>query len=175
MRRVSQILFLFVLISLTIIAQANSRTSPEQNKFRIYIETNLGTNITNVSFSGISSRRKSFNTFAWNVNLGYQFLPNIAAEVGYSQLTTSPTLNLLDLVAKATVPVAKNCSLFGKLGAGFWFNYNRSNNSNQAALLIGGGSEYRLSQRVAINVQLIGVLSQFTSTGLLTAGAAYYF
>lgn len=91
-----------------------------------YLEGNLGSaHLSNVDYEGGASN----NGFAWNLNLGYKFMPYAAIEGGYTSYTQSTivfdgfTLARIsrysyDIAGKGILPIQDSgFELFAKLGA----------------------------------------------------------
>lgn len=83
---------------------------------------------------------------------GYQFHPNIAAEVAYSLLADqgSTEIKALEAVAVGTFPIANQLSVFGKLGLA---NINVEVgpfDDDETELTWGVGLQYDVSQRLGV-------------------------
>jgi len=132
-----------------------------------YVEANAGSaKLSNKSYPGSSSS----SGIGGNVNLGYKFMPYMAAEIGYSQYPNTSIKDpagtkagtdkhySYDIAAKGILPIAcSGAEAFAKLGVGRLVDKISINNS-AAATSIGLGS------------------ASHSATGLYMAvGAQYYF
>jgi OmpA-OmpF porin, OOP family len=103
-----------------------------------YANTHMGnkTNVDYVDQFGFQTKANNLsnNGLAGRLALGYQFTPNFAVEMGYLQLrkdkadgilygeppaTLSLGQHAIDLAGKASLPVANNVNVYGKLGVAY--------------------------------------------------------
>lgn len=136
-----------------------------------YIEGNVGTLYATVSFWGDTYTQ--FGSVGANVNLGHQFMPYFATEVGYTNYGAS-SLNMVDLAAKLILPFNVNgndFSVFAKAGPAYGFSPDDSGFIPFAGI----GAGYSVNQNLDVTLQAQGVSEGFFSLGLLSAGLTYHF
>jgi len=111
----------------TLIALYSSCASATALPIGWYLEGNLGkTHMENMSYG--PNTTASENGLGWNINLGYKFIPNFAAELGYTHYAdASAKFNgtkvandshySVDVAGKGVMPIYDSgIALFAKLG-----------------------------------------------------------
>jgi OmpA-OmpF porin, OOP family len=183
-------------------AMATAPVAP-RNAGEFYVNGNVGYGHTALNKTDITldaGQHIKKNGFAWSANVGYQFNPNFAVELGYMDLygykvtqdnvATSVKLegSAITAAAKVIYPVSQEFDLFGKLG--FAYESSKavvSDGTNSATVkstdhpvtpLLGLGVDYNVNSNVAITVQGITTLRHnanypATYTGLV--GLTYKF
>jgi opacity protein-like surface antigen len=165
-----------------------------------YLEANLGSsNLNGVNYSGSMSS----TGVGYNANLGYKFMPYVAAEFGYTGYANSTITNnagtkagivkhySYDLAARGILPFSNSgFEAFAKLGAQR-LSANLSTQNPAAAaglgltnsshsttgLYLGAGIQYYFMPEMAVNAQWMqakGDSSTGTST-LLSGGLSFIF
>jgi hypothetical protein len=165
-----------------------------------YIEANGGSShLTGKSYPGSASS----SGFGGNGNLGYKFLPYIAAEMGYTRYANTSIKNgagtrvatdkhySYDIAAKGILPVATTgIDLFAKLGlerinskvsvnntAGALALGISSSSHSTTSVYVGAGGQYNLLPELALVVQWQRAQGN-SSTGnedLFSGGIAFIF
>lgn len=119
-----------------------------------YVGGSLGGTRYSDTVNGIST---SGNPGGGKIFGGYQFNPNVAVELGWTQLGKSDTASgrvegngaYVDLVG--TAPLDNNWSLLGRIGATqMRVNTNFGDDSGSTGLKLGLGAEYALSKTLAL-------------------------
>ncbi len=167
-----------------------------------YVGGQLGWGDTHVDFDP-SATSSDTTGVAGRVNAGYQFNNFLGAELGYTQFTTADAHGLffheseqtkaVDLVAKATLPLADGFSLFGKLGVADEINeahINVGNNvmswsdqddRNRVLPTFGAGVAYAFNEHLAGDVSWMHIQKcgsndgTINNTDLVGVGLTYSF
>jgi len=170
-----------------------------------YINTNTGygksdadiSKMTNDSYSDIKKK-----SFAWSANIGYQFNPYVAAEIGYLDLPkvkgTSESVLFNDvkfstdayvLAAKAIYPINASFDVFGKAGIAYQsqkisvtsdsgYITTATNSHHHVTPLFALGAEYNVNQSWAIGLQGVTTVKggdQYPASYTALAGLTYKF
>jgi outer membrane protein W len=134
-----------------------------------YVEGNIGPNIVRINLFGFSIT--AFNSVGVNANIGYQFNPYLAPELGFTHIAGA---NYFDAAMKAIYPFELgkyDFNLFGKLGAAYIYD----GSSHEVAPYIGVGTSYAISNALDINIQGQGVIASNVDSTLLSLGLTYHF
>ncbi len=158
------------------------------NAGKVYVAGNLGTaslvNAT-VTINGIPYTYVNPGTISFAA--GYQFSPNIAAEVGYTSfgdtMLTSTTgevtlsTNSVTLTALAMYPLTADLDLIGKVGMSsnhatqkatgnlYYTDGTQSKSTSQSDMLFGIGAQYHATSHLRLR-------AQFENFGKFSGGSA---
>lgn len=168
-----------IIISLIAMSAGTSALAITTYPCGFYAEGNIGYPVQSDTSYGNKNTSASLKTNpAWNVNLGYKFMPYLAAEAGYTKFPNTRVfvsgVNAaqdkhygVDLAGKGILPfIDTGFELFAKLGATY-VNSNLSINNkalarqaglragshNAVNLFIGAGGEYYIMPNIPINIQ----------------------
>jgi len=169
------------------LAQDNNATWNKHHG--LYIDANAGTNL--VYLGVISSEGNESNGglygFGYSIDIGYNFTPHIAAEVGFMQNYINldetfggddePNSNLREhsnipyASMKFILPIGERASFFGKLGA----MYANAKGEGIVLPYTGVGFSYAITKKIDVNVQYQGAVYGIAGAGLLSGGVSYHF
>ena len=130
--------------------------------------------------------------FMYNINGGYKFSPNLAAEAGFTGMpkvkasgTTVANYNyIVDIAAKGILPITHKVNVYGKLGvAAVHSKFSSSSlntttgNQTKVALYTAVGAGYEVTRHVEVDVQgsLTTAAHPIPAMYGVTAGVAYQF
>lgn len=139
----------------------------------MYVEGNVGTLAKNYNFIWFS--HTSVGGLGENVNIGYQFNPFAALEVGGSYYDfnnnkhTNNGLGVADLVFKGIVPLTERAALFAKAGGGL------ASKGVGGTFYAGVGASYAVTQNLDVSIQMNGPILGIVNVGLISAGLSYHF
>lgn len=174
-------------------AATNSMNASSGNSFfnnsasGIFISGNLGYGSVTAENSdyGLTPTSLNHDGLAWNVNLGYQFNPYFAVEVGYiampdvtanfaANIANKATLDGFAIDAKGILPINQKVDLFAKAGAIDMSQKQTVSVSGATADTVSGsawtpelglGADYNVTKNVAITLQDIYTMgAQYNGT-----------
>lgn len=103
------------------------------------------------SVSGTSERNGAFGVFG-----GYSFNPNVAVEVGYTDLGTAASgiikFTTWDFSAVGTFPVNQQFSIYGKLGLASTKEEALGDSATRSAATYGLGGQFNVNPNVGIRL-----------------------
>ena len=143
-----------------------------------YVGANIGQskfrNACN-GFTGCDDKDTAFKLFG-----GYQFTPNIAAELGYTDLGKIGGINVKgnawDLSAVGMWPLASQISLLGRLGA-YHGELKDGGSDTKNGLTFGLGAQYDFNRNIGVRAewQRFNNMSSNVDVDVLSVGALYRF
>jgi OOP family OmpA-OmpF porin len=103
------------------------------------------------SVGGVSERNSAFGVFG-----GYSFNPNVAVEVGYTDLGTAGAgivkFTSLDVSAVGTFPINQQFSVYGKLGLASTKEEALGLSGTRSAATYGLGGQFNVNPNVGIRL-----------------------
>lgn len=125
--------------------------------------------------------------FAWSANVGYQFNPYVAVELGYRNLpnikflgeTVVKNIYGLDAAVKGIYPASERFDVFAKAGVA-WMSgkaVGASKADTQFTPLLGAGFDVNLTDNLALTAEVSYTfeMNDFPETIMTTAGLTYKF
>jgi len=153
-------------------APVKKPVNPVYNRHHgVYVDINVGTTIYHENVFGDIGGRAGFS---WNLNVGYQFIPYFAAEVGITQYLFEgvAAVHGIDVAAKGILPIGDRFALFAKLGV---IDYLGPFGISLTAPYVGLGMSYAVTPKLDVTVQAQGGVRSYAQFGNVTAGLSYHF
>ena len=114
-----------------------------------YAGVKLGS--ANKSASGVSETNSAFGVFG-----GYSFNPNVAVELGYTDLGTAALgiikFTALEVSAVGTFPINQQISLYGKLGLASTKEEGLGFSGTRSAATYGLGGQFNVNPNIGIRL-----------------------
>ncbi len=163
----------------------------------VYVSGNIGYGYVN---NKNILPRKNRHGFAYSADLGYQFNPYLALELGYLHVNSFKVANThfstaaIDLVAKGIYPINEQFNVFGKAGVARMEDDSSTTSNNVTVKttyhkyvpVIGAGVSYNVNDNVSVSLQdvytfesgkftVAGASTRMAATNSVLVGATYKF
>lgn len=181
LKKITTAVVLVTTCGLTGVAMAQSDGSSGVKSDGFYLEANLGWGKSDIDSLVHTHTGIKDSGFVWGGNLGYKFMPYLAAEVGfygYPKIkVAADNMKVYEgvLAVKGILPLEDGFSLYAKTGPawGYWNDDNNSTSGSKKSHLtwyFGLGANYNITENFYVGLGANYSLKRGSSTGTPASG-----